>query len=178
MAGELTLDDARRQRFLEFLKWAGSDVDREQADAAAELYRQTYNDTQRLVPGAHELLESLRPEIRIGIVTNHVRAEQLKKIDRCKLNGLFESLVVSEDVGAPKPDPLMFQTALKELNCGASEAVMIGDSWEADIEGATALGIRSVWLNRYGHECPDPTTATEINSLEPIDRIRQLILSE
>jgi FMN phosphatase YigB (HAD superfamily) len=77
-------------------------------------------------------------------------------------------MVTAEDVGIPKPDPTMFQAVLQQLDCVAEETVMVGDSWRSDVLGATALGIRALWLNRYGHICPDPALALEFTSYEPL----------
>ena len=49
-----------------------------------------------------------------------------------------------------KPDPRIFAIALERLGCAAADAVMIGDSWPADIEGARAAGVRAIWFNRSG----------------------------
>lgn len=87
-------------------------------------------------------------------------------------------LVVSEAVGVAKPDPAIFQTALQRLHCAASEVVMVGDSWPADILGATNLGVRAIWLNRHGQPCPDSTLAKEIHAFEPLDTVIAQLLSD
>ena len=84
---------------------------------------------------------------------------------------------MSEEVGVAKPDARVFEAALSRLGGTPDEAVMIGDSWSSDIVGATGLGIRAIWLNRYDRPCPDSSLATEIRSLEPVDDIADLILN-
>ena len=80
-------------------------------------------------------------------------------------------------MGVAKPAAQVFQVALSRLGGTPDQAVMIGDSWSSDILGATGLGIRAIWLNRYDRRCPDAGLATEIRSLEPVDDVVDLILS-
>ena len=51
---------------------------------------------------------------------------------------------------------------------------MLGDAWQADIVGARAAGLRTVWLNRKGASSPDPSVP-ELASLEPLDRARAIL---
>jgi putative hydrolase of the HAD superfamily len=64
----------------------------------------------------------------------------------------FAAATCSGDTGHFKPHPAPFERALARLGVTADEAVMVGDSLEADVRGAQALGMRAVWkLNgRYG----------------------------
>ncbi len=48
----------------------------------------------------------------------------------------------------------MFRLALARAGCAPSEAVHVGDSWEADYVGATRAGLRALWLNRHGRAVP------------------------
>ena len=59
-------------------------------------------------------------------------------------------MVCSYDIGIPKPDPRIFQHTLTLLEVDASEAVMIGDSLKADIEGAINAGLEAVWVDNEG----------------------------
>ena len=75
-----------------------------------------------------------------------------------------------------KPDPAIFDLALHLLHCTADESVMVGDSWEMDVMGARAAGLRAVWFNRTGRACPDPVLARELKSLEPVEEVARLLL--
>ncbi len=57
-------------------------------------------------------------------------------------------LVTSERARAYKPDPRVFELALREAGVSPAQAVHIGDSQDSDVRGAQALGIRALWLNR------------------------------
>ena len=69
--------------------------------------------------------------------------------------------MVSEAVGVSKPDPAIFEHALRALGCDAADAVMVGDSWAADVEGARGAGIRPIWFNRAGRRAPAASTARD-----------------
>lgn len=64
------------------------------------------------------------------------------------LSAYFDSVTISTEVGAAKPDPRVFETALKKHGCLATEAWHIGDSRREDCDGAKNLGIRAIWLKR------------------------------
>ena len=95
----------------------------------------------------------------------------------CGLLPFVDCLVVSEEVGAVKPEPAIFEEALNRLQSGAEEELMVGDSWKDDILSAHKVGIRAVWLNCYDRPCPDQALAPEINSFEPVGGVLDLILT-
>ncbi|MCZ7573844.1 MAG: HAD family hydrolase [Ardenticatenaceae bacterium] len=176
LQGLLTLDEARVARLREFLTRAGERVSEEAIRDAAIAYRDAYHAASRPVPGAVPLLQHLRSFVRIGVVTNHVTAEQQDKLAVCGLAPLIDVLITSEEIGVAKPDPAIFEAALRRLGCDREAAVMVGDSWQADILGAHAAGIRAVWLNRFGLPCPDPAVATPIVALEPEVEVAAMLL--
>ena len=95
----------------------------------------------------------------------------------CRLAGHVDVLVVSEEAGVSKPDPAIFRIALDALHVGADEAVMVGDSWAADILGAQAAGIRAVWFNPARLPKPDSTRGVdEIHALEPVASVLRVLL--
>jgi putative hydrolase of the HAD superfamily len=49
-----------------------------------------------------------------------------------------------------KPHPSIFETALRQANVRPADAVMVGDSLKADIEGAVAAGLHAVLIRRSG----------------------------
>jgi putative hydrolase of the HAD superfamily len=71
-------------------------------------------------------------------------------LERVGLRGLVDAVVVSAVVGASKPDAAIFQAGLAAAACDAGEAVHVGDSPEADVDGARAAGVRPLLLARDG----------------------------
>ena len=164
--GRVPLDVARIERFRRLYRFAGHEADDALATTTATAYRQAYLDARRPVDGASELLDALRPHIRIGVVTNNLLAEQREKLRHCGLDRFVNELIASEEAGVSKPDPRIYQLALERLQCVATEAVMVGDSWANDIEGARAAGIRAIWFNPAGDPPPDPAVPA-LRSLHP-----------
>ena len=169
LAGLITLEEARTERFWRLFESYGVNISTDEAAAVTARGRKSYQESRRVVPGVRELLEALRPRVRIGIVTNNVTAEQVDKLKACSLNGLVDFLVVSEEVGDAKPARRIFEVALRRAGCRAEETVMVGDSWAADVLGAVGAGMRAVWLNRRGEPAPDPSIAVEIRGFEPVE---------
>jgi len=163
--------EARAVRWRRLIRRFGGRPTPAAVEEIAELYRRVYLARQRPVPGAPELVRWLHRRMAVGIVTNNTVAEQERKLRFLGLGRVVDALVVSERVGAEKPDPRIFRAALRELSVGAEEAVMVGDSWRFDVEGARAAGIRAVWFNRFRRPAPAGPPAEEIRSLRPADRI-------
>ncbi|WP_030729081.1 HAD family hydrolase [Streptomyces sp. NRRL S-237] len=81
------------------------------------------------------------------IVTNGCTVQQEAKILRAGLDRLVQGWVVSERVGFKKPDPEIFHAAADAVGVPLAGAWIIGDSAHADIVGADALGLRSIWVS-------------------------------
>ena len=178
LAGRLTIADARIERFRRLLVAASCQDPDLVAPRLADTYRQAYETSRQPVAGALPLLTAIRRHgLRIAIVTNNIAAEQQTKLRYCGLTELVDALVTSEEIGVKKPDPGIFHAALESVNAEPAEAVMVGDAWATDIEGARAAGVRPVWLNRFGAVAADPTVA-ELKALEPIEAALRLIVAD
>ena len=176
LRGGWTQAEARAERWRRLLLWCGQEMTAAEVVALSDRYRAIYQDARRPAPGALALLQALRPFVRIGIVTNNLTTKQREKLVSCQLDGWIDLLVTSEEVGIPKPDPAIYEAALTRLGCTAHEAVMVGDSWEADVRGAHDAGLRAVWYNPEGLPCPDPTFKEELRSFEPVEPALERIL--
>jgi HAD superfamily hydrolase (TIGR01662 family) len=116
---------------------------------------------RELFPDVLPTLQWLREAgYRLGAVTNrgysgprfHEEMEDLGLAD------LFETTAISCDFGYMKPHPRIFQYALEQMGAEAAEAVMVGDSLRADVEGAKTLGMTAIWRRPVTGE---PLEATE-----------------
>ncbi len=177
LAGALTPDEARAKRFGKLLRSYGLEPSAEQLQRVASDYRLSYQSSRRAVRGAQRLLLELRKRgLKTAIVSNNLVDEQMDKLRHCELAHLLDSLTISEEAGYTKPDVRIFQTALDRLGCRSEEVVIIGDSWENDILGGRAAGIRGIWYNCYSTQIPDETVP-EIQSLEDFRRVIELLYS-
>lgn len=173
--GRRTADDARIERYRCLFVFAGATT--AHASAAAELHRRIYMSSRRAVPGAAALLAALHGRVTIAIVTNNTVAEQTEKLATFGLAPFVDALVTSEEVGTAKPGTAIFAHALARCDCPAAGAVMVGDSWRNDVEGAKRAGIRAVWFNRRGTPVPDPAVPS-VTSLEPAAALADRILGQ
>jgi HAD superfamily hydrolase (TIGR01509 family) len=177
MLGRVPLEDARIERFRRLLLAAGGDGRPDLATPLASLYRETYRTRRRAVAGAVALLAAIRPRARIGIVSNNLLDEQQEKLQVCGLDQFVDTLVVSEEAQVSKPDPRIFRVALERLEVHPADAVMVGDSWAADVEGARASNIRAIWFNPAGAPVPDASVdVDQLRTLEPVEPVMRLIL--
>lgn len=104
--------------------------------------------------------------VPIYVVSNIDRDDILKAID---FHGLQPTEVfTSEDAKSYKPRKELFEFALKNTGLSAGQVVHIGDSLSSDIEGASAVGINAIWVNRSGREIPAGVNAVS-NLLEVFD---------
>jgi len=122
------------------------------------------------LPHAAEMLQRLGEKYPLAIVTNGSPAVQRFKLEKAGLDQHFQAFVASGDVGVGKPNPLPFTTALDAIDVAPGNAVMIGNSWSLDVQGAERLGIRSIWFNVDKNERPEDglQPRAEIDSLDQV----------
>ncbi|GIH18331.1 HAD family hydrolase [Rugosimonospora africana] len=82
------------------------------------------------------------------VVSNGATRQQEAKIRKTGLDRYLADWVISEEAGVSKPNPRIFAIGAQRARMRLAGAWMIGDSPEADIGGASELGLRSVWLHR------------------------------
>jgi putative hydrolase of the HAD superfamily len=176
MLGRTPLEDARRTRFRRLFQSAGAEAGDDVVERAAAMYRDRYKAARREVPGAAALLSRVHARSRVGIVSNNLLDEQQEKLRLCALDAFVDVVVVSEEAGVSKPDPAIFRIALARLECEPHEAVMVGDSWSADIAGAQSAGIRPIWFNPRGDAAPGgDATVPQLSAFEPPDAAMRMI---
>jgi putative hydrolase of the HAD superfamily len=101
------------------------------------------------------------------VISNGAIRQQEAKIRMTGLDRYIADWVISEEVGVAKPDPRIFSVAAQRARMHIRGAWMIGDNPEADIAGAYAVGVRSVWLHR-GRRWTEPRYAPTITADSPI----------
>lgn len=88
-----------------------------------------------------------RLDISLGIISNF-DSRIYAVLDALELRPYFQTITISTEAGAAKPDPLIFATALQKHSCSPQEAWHVGDSRKDDFKGAQTAGLRGVWLKR------------------------------
>ena len=82
----------------------------------------------------------------MSIITNGFRESQHIKMKSSGLSKYFDHVFISEEIGFNKPDARIFEHALGKTGTTITEAIMIGDTYETDILGASAAGIDQVFF--------------------------------
>lgn len=145
---------------------ADDDVD---VAALSERYLVHLAAAAPLLPGAVDVVAQLAERFRIAFVTNGLADVQRPRLEASPLAGAAEVLIISDEVGAAKPDPAIFRAtfaAMGEPDRG--DVTMVGDSLSADIAGADAFGLATVWL------APPGTPAPRSDDPVPTHRIAEL----
>ncbi|TRX70229.1 YjjG family noncanonical pyrimidine nucleotidase [Carboxylicivirga sp. M1479] len=101
----------------------------------------------RLFPNTIEVLEQLKENYEMHIITNGFKEVQNKKLDNSGLRPFFDKIYISELIGVQKPNTYFFDYAVKSCHASKKECLVIGDSLEADIKGAQKAGIDQVYFN-------------------------------
>ncbi|HEY8732875.1 MAG TPA: HAD family hydrolase [Candidatus Limnocylindria bacterium] len=136
------------------------------ADELVAVYRTARRALCPIDPEAEATLDDVGRDHRLALVTNGAPDVQREKLAATTLASRFAAIVISGEVGAGKPDPLIFRAALDALDVERTEAVMVGDSLERDVVGARRAGLRSIWLDR--------TNGGAAGTIVPDARIRAL----
>ena len=101
-----------------------------------------------LMPGAEETVRALQGRVGLHLITNGLREVQRSRFARSSIGGCFSGMVISEEVGASKPDGRIFDVAFEQMGRPPRERVLIvGDSLTSDIRGGNDYGIDTCWFN-------------------------------
>lgn len=104
---------------------------------------------RKLMPHAMEALEYLSGKYRLYILSNGFRELQEQKMRSAGILRYFRKIVLSEDIGAHKPFPAIFNFAMSATQSEFRTSLMIGDNWKNDVAGARDVGMGQ------GYYCPD-----------------------
>lgn len=138
---------------------------------ASSTYLDALSRQAQVMDGAVELLKSLSGRFRIAILTNGISSVQRSRFRMSGLDHLVERLIISEEVGAAKPDPAIFDFTLQAMGCRDRDRVIIvGDSLASDMKGGAAASIATCWFN----PAATPNTSNVIPDFE-IRALRELV---
>ena len=121
-----------------------------------------------------DLLRGLKKRHRLAVVSNFDYAPTARLVlEREAVADLFETVVVSDEVGWRKPKPIIFELALKRLGTGAGDALFVGDRADIDVAGAQGAGMHAAWLNPDSEPLPAGVAPPEyeIRDLGELSRI-------
>lgn len=151
--GKITKDFLRSERFNKTFIQLGV-----HPDAVPHQFEDDYVNISptktNLFDGAENVLSYLQQKYTLHIISNGFKETTLTKMNRSNLNPYFENVIISEDVGVNKPNPIIFEYALDKAKALKEESIMIGDSLEADVYGALNFGMEAIFFNPLQKEKP------------------------
>jgi putative hydrolase of the HAD superfamily len=130
---------------------------------ATDAFCTRFMDFVRIDEHADRMLRKMHGRYKLGVVSNFAIPECVARLlERQGLEKLFDVVIVSGAVNKRKPHPEIYRKALEKLGVKAAETVFVGDTVDADVQGAKAAGMKTVYIERRPQEnaeaaCPDQT---------------------
>ncbi|MFX1320871.1 MAG: HAD family hydrolase [Promethearchaeota archaeon] len=157
----------RISKMLEILEIKFSESDK-------NLIKQNFEEVMLIDPpplktGVKQTLKKLSSNYKLGLISNTgvTPGRIIKKVfENYKILQYFHITLFSDETGFYKPSPIMFETALKNLNCEPQNAIHVGDLLETDIKGAKEYNMLTIWIN-------DSFSSRSIN-IQPDFEIQQI----
>ena len=119
----------------------------------ADVLRTRYEVFVRVVqadPYVAQVLERLGRRYKLGLLSNYPDGDAIRaSLERTDLAQYFDAVVVSGDLGVVKPHPAPYLTILSALRVKASQAVLVGDNWLGDIQGAKGAGLQAILITQW-----------------------------
>jgi len=124
-----------------------------------DAYFSTFYDSCYRVPGTRSMLERLKDQYQLGLLSNFTHwPAALEIINRLGLAPFFEVKLISGQVGYRKPHREVFRRLTDGFCAPTDEIIYVGDDVDADVNGALAFGIQPVWFT-YVHDNKPPIPA-------------------
>jgi HAD superfamily hydrolase (TIGR01549 family) len=150
----------------------GARVQASSATAAALTELHDYHSRENLweyvPPEVPRVLDALRQQGLQLVVVSNANGRLRDVLRRLSIDRYFHHVLDSFEEGVEKPDPRLFQIALKKANAEAATTIHVGDLYEIDVVGARSAGIRGVLLDEGGlyedADCP------RVRSLEDLEK--------
>lgn len=170
--GKVTQPQLRLRRFREFVEEFGLEED---PVRLAEAYTEALSRQAPLLPEALAVCRALAARYPLALVTNGIPQVQRGRLARSPLNGLFQAVVISEEVGSPKPEPQMLTIALERLGgIPPQEALMVGDSLRSDMRAGLNAGVDTCWVN--AKKAPRPQGMALTYEIERLSQLLEILL--
>lgn len=168
--GKITKEELNKRRYSYPLEVVGI-KDQELADTFCREALGRIPTKNRLIDGAIELLEYLRPKYKMYILSNGFKELQSHKMRTAGIDKYFDALILSEDIGVNKPNRELYEYALEKTGSKLEESIMIGDMFETDIVGAANIGMKQIYFNpkkKESHTFAPTYMVTELLQIKDI----------
>lgn len=147
-------DDMLRAVLPHFGTMLGIAKTHENFEQVKAIVRKMHCDHGKLMPGAIETLAGVRERgFHVGLISHvddHLLGALLESLG---INGCFDSVTTAEEARVCKPDPRIFELALRKSGLEPTQAFFVGDDPGRDIQAAKSMGFRTVYY-RTSEEAP------------------------
>jgi len=162
----LTLRYKRLKEVFDLVPYAVQDAEINLISEEYIKYLPTFN---HLFDGAIDVLDYLKSKYNLHIITNGFQEVQNGKLKNANIEHYFTTVTNSEMAGFKKPNPKIFEFALQLAKAEKATSLMVGDSLEADMEGAKNIGLDALFFNETKtnapHDFPQIYHLSEIKNL-------------
>lgn len=124
-------------------------IEKDVINKLSEDYITYLSSFNHLFENTFEILDYLKYSYNLHIITNGFSEVQQGKMENANINHYFKTVTNSESVGVKKPNPKIFNYALKVANVNVDQSIMIGDNYEADVLGALNIGMDAIFFGTH-----------------------------
>jgi putative hydrolase of the HAD superfamily len=139
---------------------------------AEEIFVAAQRNAHAPLRGAVDAARAVAAGRRLALLTNGPSDVQRLKLRGTGLTPLFETLAISGERGVGKPTAAAFERVLADLGLAPQEALMVGDSWERDVDGAVSCGLPVVWISSGR---PVPAQRDGVTVIETIEELAEVL---
>lgn len=166
---ENTFEEISRELIEKMYKITPSD---DQIDAVMQCRYDSFIQSVILPEGVKDLLVKISAGYRLALLSNYPCGRSIRdSLKNIGIYDLFETILVSADLGLVKPHERVFSALLENLSLPAPACVYIGDNWLADIQGSKRAGMQAILTTQY---VPYETFEEQEGDFQPDARISSL----
>jgi putative hydrolase of the HAD superfamily len=166
--GKISKEKLRYERLKTVFDRMQIHVSDEQIQYLSGAYIEHLSLQTHLMPGCVETLHYLSKAYTMHIITNGFEEVQARKLKNSGIAPYFKEVIDADRAGVKKPNPRIFNLAVEVAGIRPECGVMIGDNFEADIQGARSVGLQALHFNVHNepaHEvCPIIVSLRQIRS--------------
>lgn len=165
--GKIAQDRLRTRRFE--LLFEAMHIESDYVKFSAR-YIQNLAEGSYLIQGAEKVVKSLVGQVGLVLITNGLKEVQRSRLAKSAIGDCFSDVVISDEIGAAKPDRRIFRVAFERMGYPEKKDVLIvGDSLTSDIRGGNEYGIDACWFNPAQMVCDqDVEIQYEIRHLDEL----------
>ena len=152
---KITHEQLRYKRLKESFDAMNYSISDNDINKIADDYITFLPENNQLFDGAIEILDYLKPNYNLHIITNGFAEVQFKKLNNSGISIYFQTVTNSEMTGVKKPNPKIYEFALASANALKESSIMIGDCIDADVKGALNFGMDAIHFNENKSEIPN-----------------------